>query len=290
MYGTVVLVSTLLFFREGMGLNTLLFVGLLILSLFIDKSKPIKNDAFSWFFMAGCLLSAVAIVFCHSSLSILGLVVFVLLLIGYQKLASQSVFIVLLNSAFSVLPASFFWIHKNLLDTNKTLELKPRASRSQQLVVLQISAVVIPIAVVTIFLSLYASANPLFSKAFEWVSFDWLPFTLFLGVLLAGLFFYHPLTWLNNWHAQQGFKISRRRKPLVDAHPLSLKFELKTASILLLLLNLLLLGFNIADIHYFISGITQVKNFSHAEIVHQGINTLIVSIILAISITLLFQS
>lgn len=233
-------------------------------------------------------MSTVAIISLHSGLSILSFGVFVLLFVGHQYLEVQSIFTMLLNSIYSVMATPFIWLQKQFLSRSMASTHNSRANRSQQLTVLRISAVAIPIVGAVIFLSLYASANPVFSQAFNWLSFDSLPFTLFLAFLLAGFFFYHPLKRLNSWHDQQGFQILRQRKPLSHAHPLSLKFEIRTAFILLLLLNLLLFFFNASDLHYLMSGHIPVEGFSHADFVHQGIYTLIVSIVLAISIILYY--
>ncbi|GAA5028652.1 hypothetical protein GCM10011506_14220 [Marivirga lumbricoides] len=235
------------------------------------------------------VLSSIAIIIFHSTIAILSLSAFTLLLVASLNLNSQSVFVLLANSLYSVLVTPLIWITDKLFSTATSLDPGDvKANKSQQLAVLRVSAVAIPLVGAVIFILLYATANPLFSNAFNWISWDWISFTFWLGVLLAGICFYHPLNQMNRWQAQQGNTISRKRKLLTDTHPLALKFELKTAVTLLILLNILLLAFNGADLQYLLKGITQDPEFSHADFVHQGVYTLIISIVLAISILLYY--
>ena len=76
-------------------------------------------------------------------------------------------------------------------------------------------------------------------------------------------------------------------KKKTDFHPLSLKFELKTGMTLLVLLNLLLFVFNAMDLGY-VLGATLPEGVSYSKYVHQGVYTLISSIVLAILIIIYF--
>jgi hypothetical protein len=273
-----------------MGINSLLFIGLLLAALLSNPAKPVKTTRHFWFFLTGLGLSAIAIIIFHSAVAVWSLLVFTLLLVASFHLTSKSIFVLLANSVYSILATPFIWLTEKLFNhadaPNENEQIK--VLRSQQLATLRVSAVAIPIVGAIIFIVLYASANPLFSTAFNWVSFDWLSFTFLLGLLFAGLCFYHPLKRMNNWQEKQGNAIIRNRKALSDSHPLALKFELRTAVTLLILLNALLFMFNGADLQHAISEISDDPGFSHAAFVHQGVYTLIVSIVLAISILLYY--
>lgn len=287
-YGLLILFSSFLFYQQGMGLNSLLFIALLLIVLLVKQPETFSIKGQFWFFLSGMLFSSVAIIIFHSTIAILSLIAFTLLLVANLRLSSKSVFVLIANSAYSVLATPFVWITEKLFGTVDSAEEAVKANRSQQLAVLRVSAIAIPIIGAIIFLLLYASANPLFSNAFNWISWEWIYFTFLLGLLFAGIFFYHPLHQMNRWQALRGNTISRKRKFLSDTHPLALKFELRTAVTLLILLNILLFMFNGADLQYVLNGFTQDRDFSHAAFVHQGVYTLIISIVLAISILLYY--
>lgn len=287
-YGLLILISNILFYQQGMGINCLLFTAVLFTILLVKQPKPFHAKGPFWFFISGMVLSSLAIIIFHSSIAILSLAAFSLLLVASLHLSSQSVFVLISNSIYSVLATPFVWVTEKLFSTAHTVEVDVKANRSQQLAVLQASAVAIPVIGAIIFMLLYATANPLFSSAFNWISWNWISFTFLLGLLFAGICFYNPLHQMNRWQAQQGNSIIRKRKSLSDSHPLALKFELRTAVTLLILLNILLFMFNGADLQYLLNGITQDPEFSHAAFVHQGVYTLIISIVLAISILLYY--
>lgn len=287
-YGLLIFFANMLFYQQGMGLNCLLFTAVLLTILLVKQSQPLRTKGKFWLFVSGMVLSSIAVIVFHSTVAILSLLAFTLLLVASLHLSTQSVFVLIANSTYSVLATPFVWITEKLFSTAHTADVGVKANRSQQLAVLQASAVAIPVIGAIIFMLLYATANPLFSNAFNWISWNWISFTFLLGLLFAGICFYHPLHQMNRWQAQQGNAILRKRKSLSDTHPLALKFELRTAVTLLILLNILLFMFNGADLQYVLNGITQDPDFSHAAFVHQGVYTLIISIVLAISILLYY--
>jgi len=288
-YALLVALSSYLFFNEGMGINTVLFIGLLFGAIYSLPLRSDSNKFYGIFFLAGSIISAGAVLFIHSFLSVICLIVFALLCVAHRHLETKSVFIGLINASYSVLATPFILIFNKFLGSLESKSANQKhTNRSQQLAILRISTVAIPVLGALAFTMLYASANPLFSKMIEQFSFDWLPFTIMLSILFIGVIFFHPLNSLNSWYELQGFRIVRKRVPLGIKHPLSLKFELRTAIIMLTLLNVLIIIFNVSDISSLVSGIAQDDSFSHAEFVHQGVYTLIFSIVLAITILLYY--
>jgi len=242
-YTLVVIFGTLIFFKEGVGINAILLIFSFFTAFFVTGNK-LKLTSYYFFFTLSTLLSAVSVLFIHSTLSILCLIAFALLSTGYRQLASKSAFVNLLNSLYSVLTTPIILLHEKMLNSLVRRKKKQSINRSQQLTMLRFGTLAIPLIGFILFMSLYASANPLFAQTFDELSFNWLPLAMFLAFILAGIFYYHPLKRLNNWCSLQGFQIVRKRSPIGDKHPLSLKFELRTAVILLFLLNMLLFIFN----------------------------------------------
>ncbi|WP_224996645.1 DUF4173 domain-containing protein [Cesiribacter sp. SM1] len=144
-----------------------------------------------------------------------------------------------------------------------------------------------PLGITLIFYALYANASPVFaSKAslaqLHLPDFSW--FLLFFCLLWGSfaLAYAHPQSRLEAWDARQpDVLLRRRRKSLLN--PFWLKYEFKTALLVLGLLNALLLLFHSIDITTLLEG-KPGGGTTYAEWVHQGVGTLIVSIVMAVAL------
>jgi hypothetical protein len=141
-----------------------------------------------------------------------------------------------------------------------------------------------PLGITLIFYALYANASPVFaSKAslaqLHLPDFSW--FLLFFCLLWGSyaLAYAHPQSRLEAWDARQPDVLLRRRRKTI-LNPFWLRYEYKTALLVLGLLNALLLLFHSIDITTLLEG-KPGAGITYAEWVHQGVGTLIVSIVMA---------
>ena len=150
----------------------------------------------------------------------------------------------------------------------------------------------IPVLITVLFFCLYRSSNPLFDDLaskinFNFLSIGWCLFTLMGLWLLYGFFHPKQLTIWANWEKSAiGNVIQPSKELLLFGKKIPLKDEHSSGMLLLASLNALLIVVNLLDFNYFFISHQLPKYLSHSQFVHQGINTLILSILVAIVIIL----
>lgn len=135
--------------------------------------------------------------------------------------------------------------------------------------------------------SAYSSAL-LTSFSLDFISVWWIIFTL-VGAYLLGVFYY-PLTIRSLARADLASPnqlIRRRRSPSVGFNPVSLRYEYRSGWLLFVLLNVLLLFFNAVDTFY-LTTLRLPAGVTYAMFLHQGVNALIASVVLAIAVVMYF--
>jgi hypothetical protein len=134
-----------------------------------------------------------------------------------------------------------------------------------------------------LFFVMYKSANPLFAENTKWInldflSFQWVAFTIVGFVLVYGLFYNQTISFIESWE----------NKLNINNSPANLLVNLKQfeaerfAGILLfLMLNLMLVVLNIGDFNtlYFLGNLP--KGMSHSDFVHSGVGVIVFSIVFA---------
>lgn len=278
-----------LFFKEGIGINLLIFNGMLIGSILIIRKINWSGTLIMALVMV--LLTSCIYIWVHSQLALIANIVAVLLFIGYSLSVKLSLFSSLFQGFYS-LTASHIVKLTALLNQNSITEGR-KSQTSGQLKYLKLGTYLIPVLITLFFLSLYASANPAFSQVLSgielaFISWDWVKFMLTGALLIFGAIYTAEVQNLSNWDDSKQNDISRSRKNARSTfHLLGLKYELKTATVLLVMLNSLLAIVIILDFIYIFTN--QIPTgLTYSEYVHQGVYTLIASIILAILLLLYF--
>ena len=151
--------------------------------------------------------------------------------------------------------------------------------------------------VALIFFLLYRASNPLFEKVtdeinLDFISWGWIIFTL-IGFLLMCGFFYHNVikrfTEADEKSPDQLALITEEEhQQTYIAKQITLPNELFTGKVLLILLNLVLLSANSVDIYYLYILHKLPAGLTQAQFLHDGTNSLIFSIALAIAILLFY--
>lgn len=262
--------GTLLLYQANWGLNAFLFALLVLCLLVSTKRLPLLPALL--FGVAGLLVAA--------SASILSVVLYLLLLF------------VLLSQ-----------VHSSTSWPTATLDGIGRIFSGGWQVVVQQKQTPIPgfslgkgllltlpsIGITIIFYSLYANASPAFADKVSLAQLQ-LPhpywFVLFFGLYYASYSLTHtlPSMRLQQWDKLQP-NILERRRTKSFLNPFWLKYEYKTALMVLVLLNSLLLLFHGVDVATLLEG-KPAEGITYAQWVHQGVGTLIISILIAVALLL----
>jgi len=271
-----------LFYEQNAGINFLIFSIILIAFLLIRNKELIKNK--KWVAMAGLVLLSSICIFIHSSaLAIIGNVVSLIILSGITFNAKTSS---LFNFAFGVysIASSFVWM---ILDGVKRNETKDPFARKNYkwLGVLLVSFVSI------VFFLLYKDSSPIFAEYTKWIRFDitklsWFFFTG-AGFFLMYAFMYHKtIPFIESRENALGIQLQERT--IDEKRQNRLETEKLSLIVLFILLNLMLLVINTGDFNTIILNGKLPEGVKHSDFVHNGIASLIVSIIFAICIVMYF--
>ena len=285
---TGVIVYSTLFWQEKMGLNLLLFSSLLIVfAIVINRPARLTMPVIAT--IAGTLVSAVLVVIFNTTLSKFVHIFSFFITIGFihgQQLRS---------TAFAILETvmnySSFWFAGGAM--------VPEEYKGARKVWRWLKLTLIPLGILLIFYAIYTSANPYFrkisnefwNKLFTDWSWDYSFFLLMGVIIVSGVIFYARVFSLRQAESLQRDELIRKRSKGANAFHrgmLSLKSEYRTALILMLLLNLLLLVVNITDIRYIWFGFKVPEEFSLKQFVHGGTWLLIISIVMASCIIVYF--
>jgi hypothetical protein len=150
-------------------------------------------------------------------------------------------------------------------------------------------AISIPLVIGIIFLKLYQSADATFYELtkfinLSWISWGFIVFYLFCAIVLYGFFFFTTLEDVKT--LDEGIKLDTAETYSDKIQRFfGVQNETKIAFSLLIILNVLLLLYNLIDLNYlFVELNSPQRALSISEVVHGGINSLIASLILAIII------
>ncbi|MFI1770915.1 DUF4153 domain-containing protein [Thalassobellus citreus] len=275
------LLFSTLFYKQDIGLNMSLFSLITIIVLAIYNTKAFKQKRTIAFCIL-YLITAFAIFLYKSNLSIIANCVAFFTLIGHVSEHHSSIYINWINGLYTFIAGYF---HRNF---NTVIEEEKAEPKKRVDYVHWIKIIGIPVTVIIIFISLYKNGNPMFNDIISKIDFS---FINFQWLLLASLGYYllynistpiqiDPATEID---LKTGNILTKKSDFLIEV----VKKENQLALILIVLLNILILFFLITDITYLIST-NDFRASSFSSQVHNGINALIASIIIAIVIILYF--
>ncbi|MCP4520906.1 MAG: DUF4173 domain-containing protein [Cytophagales bacterium] len=272
-----------LFYQEYAGINFFIFNLLLVAGSIATNTDLIKQKSFVVVAL-GCIISSLGIVLYSYSLGIIANILSLILLAHYSHHYKSTLIVVFFHFLYS-----FFLVVPRLVRKKREENKKASWLSSQNLLIVSTSLIIS-----SLFLLLYLNSNAIFSSwfyAIEWnfISFTWLLFTL-SGVLLMLVFFYYQQNQeVAKIDADAKNQLTRVRTKNIMLKNLSkgIFAEYKLGVVLLLLLNFLLVFVNSSDIYYFITR-ELPEGVNYTDFLHQGVYTLIFSILCAIFITLFF--
>lgn len=283
-----VIAYTYLFYDQSAGINFLLFNVLIIVCLGIISPNLLVQR--SWQVLSlGAIVSASLLVWHHSQLALFANIISIILLMGISYSPSTSLYISFFHGLASLSFPFFAKLIKNLIDV-----VNPQKQEAKSNFYLKSAMIyLVPVAVTFIFFVLYANASPVFADFFNFfqlnISVSKIIFGFVGWIWLTGFFEPTGSDKLTAWDAQKS-NILTRIKAKVKQHIeiLALKLEHKKGVVMLLMLNALLLCFNVIDLVFMFSKKGLPQDMTYSEYVHNGVNTLIFSILFAIVIILYY--
>ncbi|WP_276497353.1 DUF4173 domain-containing protein [Pontibacter litorisediminis] len=276
-----------LFYRQSPGLNFFLFTVLIVGLLYRQTARANRRQS-SWYATAGAsLLTALSVLVNASELAVLMNAASLVLLAGFSVSPRSSLFVAAANAVYSLA----YSLVENCI---RAINNKEQARGGAVLAGVQrqhISMVAVPLAVSVVFLVIYASASSAFSYVlsqiqFGAISWGWIGFTFTGFFLVFGLLHQITIPAITERDLATGNTLTRERAYNRGIFMLpALKYEHRTSTVLLVMLNLLLLSFILSDAYYLTIG-TLPPSVVWAEYLHQGVYGLILSILLAIALLL----
>lgn len=267
-------IYSFLFYDQGAGLNLLLF-SVLVVGIFIYLDKHILQKKV-WIVVATLTIFSGLFVFLYgSALSVLGNRICLLLLAGFSNNSRSSVILNLFSSIYSVLGSLVFIILK-LVNSPKNSSTTMNSS------MYKVIGVLLPIVFILIFFFIYKSINPLFEKYTNFVSGEWIIFTIVGLFIMYGLIRQERISKLDELERNLDLNINK------DFESTEKWNERTSISILFIALNIMLIFINVLDVNYLYLGSGMPKGLTHKEFVHNGVGMLVLSIILGICIIFYF--
>lgn len=273
-----------LFYDQSAGLNFFLFNIMLIALLLLQNRAILFKPA--WIAVAaGSLISAFFIFWFGTTLPVLANVCSLLMLSGLSFNPQSSLLISFVNAVCSVSVAV-------PLTIKKIFSSDPEQDESES-IFRKLPLVIIPLFVTAIFFIIYRAANPVFEKYTnnidtDFISFEWIVFTGLGLIFMISVFRHFAVKAIItiDYKATDALTVITEEDHIASEPLLSVSNELLTGVILFAMLNLLLLSVNSLDIYFMWIVKHMPEGVTVAEYLHDGTNTLILSICLAIAVIL----
>ncbi len=282
-----------LFWKQWLGLNSLLFSVLTFSILFIIRpesrsSKPV------WITTLGALIGAGMIVYYNTFNSkLLGILMY-MTAIGFwlqpHLYFTGFALMTYLTEVFKEIP---------LVVLKRVRGLFSRDGRTASRKI-TVEYIFIPALIIGVFFGIYSYSNPEFSKIFtrftekiliflQTLDWTWFLF-MFTGIGICSVIFWQTPT--RYWLIRQGQKqlalIRKRVKTTPNKLHTGLYHEYRIAILTLGGLNLLLIAVNLTDLYYVWLHFEQFRPTNLTLYVHEGTYNLVISILLAMGVALYF--
>lgn len=277
----------LLFYQQSAGINVLLFSAFMITGLLILDKTLIKNK--NWILVTfGVVITSISSFLYGSTLACIGNVIALLLLANLSAEKDSSIFFSFLQSAFSYIAFPFIKIAEIITNWIENDELE-KQGRKSFFSVGNLLKFLIPTIVLLFFFFVYRNSNPVFSSFVDslYIEISW-NFVRFLviGFFLIYIFFnQYRQKFLIQADKTKGnvlLGINNSEKTLFRV----IDTEFSSAILTFSMLNGLLLIVNLLDIKFILFDEKNIHAYS--KYIHQGVNSSIFSVLIAILVTLYF--
>ncbi|MGC6430060.1 MAG: DUF4173 domain-containing protein [Jejuia sp.] len=275
------LLFSTLFHKQSIGLNLSVFSLFSIIVLLIHNKKAfLQKTTIAYTLLY--TISAISIFAYNNALAIVANAIAFVTLVGQVSTQNSSIYVNWLNGLYSFI-AGFF--HRNFDIHEATQKVEPK----KKIDYLHLTKLIgIPLIVLIIFIALYKNGNPMFSDLINSIDFSFINLQWVLVAFCGYYLFYNiskPV--IVNPATTKDLQIGNSLFLKAHFENEYLKKEHQLGFVLITALNFLIVLFLITDVSYLINSV----NSSAPELssqVHNGINALIASIIIAIIIILYF--
>ncbi len=266
---------SLLFYAQSIGINFILFALLINCLLAALNPSLLLNKKWWWATILNLYSSTFTFIYAENINLVISILT-MLILTGVSFNTKASFITAPLVAGFSVITNVFIGLVEKI---EKHVSL-PAAHEKNQKSTLQWHQFVLPIFITLMFVIIYKNASANFNYAtnqidLSFISPGWLLFCLF------GFYFCYGLLWPN-----KAFEILVFDKNISITNKFKFKWItigfFNTGILLFSLLNLLLFIVNITDLIYIFGYNENNMLISYSTLIHQGINSLFLSLTLAI--------
>lgn len=284
-----VILYSYLFYQQSAGINFLIFNCCISGFLIYRNKELIKNK--QWLLVvSGAILSSFFI-FLYSSPIAIWANIISLMILSALSFDPEVSFITALFQSFCNQFASFVFMIMDWIERRS----KQVTTDEKRPFYAKLFIFLIPLLIAIIFFLFYQSANPLFYDLtkdinLDFISIGWIFFTLGGLILLYGFYNNRRLSYFGNLDKNTPLVLSLENTQRNTFWNTLMKMDTENISgvILFSMLNLLLITVNSLDLHYLWFDGTLPKGVSHKAFVHDGIGTLITSLVVAILIILFY--
>lgn len=284
-----VFVYSFLFYYELPGLNYLIFSVVLTGMLLVKKPQLTRQPA--WLFATfGTLLSATFVMLNASTIAIVSNFISLGVLSCLSVCKRSSVFVGLAFSIYSSM-SSFVYMTIDAMRRVERIKQEPQKGKGA---LVKPFLILFPLLITVVFFLMYQESNPTYAEVTKDIKLDfltgqWVAFTLFGFLLLYGFFYHRNFEPFASQDVLAPNKLNEAYlKPTFWDRFMTILNENFSGIVLLGLLNLVILSVNVVDVMFLYSGMELPEGVSRSASVHQGVDVLIISIILAISIILYY--
>jgi hypothetical protein len=278
-----------LFYQQAPGLNFLVF-NCIVVFLLAWRERGLLKDP-TWISVSsGAILSSFFIFMYSSPLAIVAnifsLAILSALSIDRRTSFLTGIFLTLCSAGSSCVFMFIDWVER---------KKKQVAEVYKRPFYVKLFLVLIPLLIALVFFLFYQSSSPLFYDLtkdinLDFISIGWILFTFGGLLLMYGFFNNNKMTGLVDADKNAALNLTpgiAGRSNFLNKL-MRLDTENMSGLILFSLLNLLLLTVNVLDLNYLWFDGKLPEGIKHKEFVHDGIGTLITSVIVAILILLYY--
>jgi len=278
-----------LFYDQTAGINFLLFNLLITGLLVLRQPDLIKNKV--WLSVALGTIASSLFIFMYGSALAIWANLFSLLILSALSINPKTSFLTSIFLTICSISTSCVFMFIDWANRKKNQIV----GTYQRPFYVKLFLFLIPFLIAILFFFFYQTSNPLFYEFtkeinLDFISIGWILFTIGGLFLLYG--FFHNKIMPGVYELDEKVSLSltpeiASRKNFLNGM-MRIDNENLSGIILFAMLNMLLLILNILDINYFLFDGTLPEGVNHKGFVHDGIGTLITSIIIAICIILFY--
>ena len=299
-----------LFWREGGGVNMLVFTAFILVVQFVllPRHAAVRRSGYFWLMVGGSVFGAAMMAVYGSAVAALACMASVLMLLGYVNQPHLKLVLYALLTAANSLAQAWLRVLRSVRAPRNTGAGVRRGWFYGRLFL-------VPLVILGAFHLLFAVANPRYDalsgqvlvQIGEWlalllpdISIGHLLFIALGFLVTTGIVVAVPVYYFADHESRFGEFIRRQRDRVAsfgvrrpdfsfrDTRMLDLRKEFLAAAAVFGLVNVLLLAVNAIDINWLWFGFEPAPGFDLAQFVHEGTYVLIFSILLAMGIVLWF--